>query len=118
MLAAYLVHARKFGTECVYETAGDLSHLDRRRLRIELDAIDVEQASSLPRYRRPQRRRRSPAETTEMVRQLRAEGLVVGAIADKLGITSATVRRYLNSKNGSANPHGYAAKSALSVNPA
>ena len=113
-LAAYLVHARKFGVECVYESAGSLSPQERRLLRIELDAI--ERAPSPPRHRRARRRRRSLAETTEMVRELRADGLVVGAIADKLGITDSTVRRCLNSKNGAANPHGYAAKSALKPN--
>jgi hypothetical protein len=82
------------------------------RLRVELDAIDADR-STARRYRpRPPRRRRSRVETIETVQRLRAEGLVVSAIAAKLGVADKTVRRYLNPKNGAANPHGYATKSA------
>jgi DNA invertase Pin-like site-specific DNA recombinase len=121
MLAAYLRHASKFGVECVFETAeaelGDRSPA-LSRLRIELDAIEAGRRIGLRGLGRCGKRRRSRAETLEAVRQLRAEGLVIGAIADKLGVTDETVGRYLNSKNGLAKPHGYAAKSAPKRVPA
>jgi transposase-like protein len=100
--APLLAHARKFGVECVYETAvdgRDETDPDLRRLRIELDAIEANRPTGLRGLGRPSRRRRVNGETAEAVQQLAAEGLVVSAIADKLGVTDATVRRHLG-RNG------------------
>jgi transposase-like protein len=137
-----LRHAQRFGVECVLETfarrwlpgpkvvyGGDsfaydfeagLRNADQRerrqmvrRLRIELEAIDAGRKVGLRGFGRLPRRRRSADETLEAVRQLACEGLVVSAIADKLGVSDQTVRRCLTAGNGPANPHGYAVKSAL-----
>jgi hypothetical protein len=125
--AGLIRHAEKFGTECVFETAcgysdwkgGKPFEWDRGnprlvRLRLELDAIDAERKVGLRGLGRSPRRRRSSGETAGAVRQLKAEGLVVSAIADKLGVSDAYVKRCCTAENGAANPHGYAAKSALS----
>lgn len=93
-----LTHARKFGVDCVYETVAgrcDVTDSDLRRLQIELDAIEADRRTGLRGFGRPARRRRRNGATAESVRLLAAEGLVVSAIADKLGITDSTVRRYL-----------------------
>ena len=84
-LAAFVRHARLFGTECVAGTAADyLEPAELNRLMIELDAIDRGQKSSRG-FRIGKRRRRRSDETAAMVAQLRSEGLVPSAIADKLG---------------------------------
>jgi hypothetical protein len=87
-----LRHARLFGTECVYETAGRMSDADRLRLRIELDAID--------RKRKRGRSRRHTGGKAEATRSavllLAADGLMPKAIANKLHVSDRTVRRYLD----------------------
>jgi len=86
-------HAERYGTDGVLEVAE--AALDQRavaRLRVELDAIDRERA---PRFATVKTRRRSTVETKAAVLALRADGLVPGVIADKLGVSDATVRRHL-----------------------
>jgi hypothetical protein len=131
---AYLRHARRFGVECVLETAARgwpsmravygsdafsydfgaaLRSCDERlrafrMFRVELDAIDAGRKVGLRGLGRPPRRRRSTAETLEVVRQLRAERLPISVIAEKLGVKDAYVKRCLKAENGAANPHGSA----------
>jgi DNA-binding NarL/FixJ family response regulator len=86
-------HAERYGTDGVLEVAEAV--LDERavaRLRVELDAID---RARVPRFGRVRTRRRSTVETRAAVLALRADGLVPGVIADKLGVSDATVRRHL-----------------------
>jgi hypothetical protein len=117
-LAEYMRHAELFGVELVYETASGNGFSERElaRLRVELDAIEAGRKRG--RFTVGSRRRRTPEETAEAVRMLRDEGLVIAAIADKLGISDRHVKRCLNGserpKNSPATPHGYAAKVALS----
>lgn len=138
-----LRHANRFGTDGVlataveqwlpgpktvyagdwfsYDVGSEIVAADERRrrrnqcarLRVEVEAIAAGQRTGFRGLGRPTRRRRSSAETADAVRMLRSEGLVESAIADKLGITDATVRRCLKAENRPANPHGYAAVSAL-----
>jgi DNA-binding NarL/FixJ family response regulator len=86
-------HAERYGTDVVLEAAECV--LDERsvaRLRVELDAIDRARA---PRFAKVKTRRRSTVETRAAVLALREDGLVPGVIADKLGVSDATVRRHL-----------------------
>jgi hypothetical protein len=122
-LTKYIRHAEKFGVECVFETAQDDGALSMRhlaRLRLELDAIEADRKRG--RFTVGARRRRSSDETATAVLMLRDEGLVVAAIADKLGVTDRYVKRHLKEagtrQNGSANAHGYAAEMPLSASPA
>lgn len=108
-LPALVRHVQKFGPECVLETAS--RYLDEDELvllRVEIDSTS----------RRV--RRRGPTEIAKAVHLLRSKGLGRAAIADKLRLPDRTVRRYLNGggtvENGPANPHGYAAGSALNAN--
>jgi hypothetical protein len=116
-VSQFIRHAQLFGTELVFETASEngFSELELERLRIELDAIEAARKSG--RFTVGRRRRRAPDETVRAARQLRSEGLVVAAIADKLGISDAHVKRCLNRsstvENRPANPHGYGAVLAL-----
>jgi hypothetical protein len=96
-----------------YETTKDEMERDLLRLRIELEAIESARPVGLRGLGRPSRRRRSTAETTEAVRQLRAEGKIPLYIAEKLGITEATVRRLLKAENEPRNPAISLADSAL-----
>jgi DNA invertase Pin-like site-specific DNA recombinase len=95
-LGEFIAHARTHGTEGVYETAADglLRPRDLLRLRVELDAID---AGKRGRFGTVigKRRKRTSDETRDAVLLLSEEGLVRGAIADKLGISERTVRRHL-----------------------
>lgn len=116
-LEEFIKHAEKFGAECVFEVASSNGFSEREllQLRIELDAIEA--ARKGIRFTVGTRRRRAPAETVEAVLALAHEGLVVSAIADKLGVTDAYIRRCLKAENGLANPHDRRAKVALSSEP-
>jgi hypothetical protein len=91
----YLRHAQLYGAECVYETAA--THLpagELALLRVELDRIDAHQ----PRGRfasKTRKRRRSREETLAAAVALREQGLVIGAIADKLAITCKVAKELL-----------------------
>jgi hypothetical protein len=82
------------------------------RLQVELDAL-ANRKRRRGRFASGKRRRRSTAETVAAVRQLRADGLVTSAIAEKLGLSDRYVRDCLRGsrtpKTGVANPHGCAA---------
>jgi DNA-directed RNA polymerase specialized sigma24 family protein len=85
-------HAERYGPDGVYETAVRLlSGGELARLRVDLDAMSRDRA---PRFGRVKARRRRD-ETRAAVVALRAEGLAPGAIADKLSVPDATMRRYL-----------------------
>jgi len=106
-----LRHAHEFGVAEVFETATEngFTERDLARLSVELDAIEA--ARKQGRFTVGKRRRRTPAETVDAVRMLRAAGLVVSAIADKLGVTDAYVRRCLKDRSETSekqpvNPHG------------
>ncbi len=89
------------------------------RLRIDLD--EIEAARKHGRFTVGRRRRRATDETVRAVRRLRDEGFVIGAIAGRLGIADAHVKRCLSRsstvENRAANPHGYAADLVLSSEP-
>jgi hypothetical protein len=109
-IAALLKHAELFGAECVYETAcqNGFSETELVLLRVDLDAIEARRKNG--RFTVGKRRRRSPGETAEVVSLLREHGLVVPAIADRLGVSDAYVRRILGqsrtAEQGAANPYG------------
>jgi len=86
-LAALLEHARRFGPEGMVGGGQLLGRLDRAILLAELASLDRGHGHS--------RRRRSLEDTRAAIWQLHERGLVVGAIADTLGISEATVRRRL-----------------------
>jgi hypothetical protein len=90
-LADYVRHAELFGIECVYESASDLDEREAALLRVELDRIEAARKNG--HYTVGKRRRRSPEETRTLILALRAEGLVDQAIATRLGIGVARVRR-------------------------
>jgi hypothetical protein len=94
-LRDYLRHAQLYGSDCVYETAA--THLaagELALLRIELDQL--ERRAVKGRFaRKARKRRRSGEETLIAVVTLREQGLVVGAIADKLGISIKVVKELL-----------------------
>jgi hypothetical protein len=91
----FVRHARLFGTECVEETARHyLGERSMALLRVELDSIERGLQNSRG-YSIGKRRRRSVKETASAVTQLSVEGLIPSAIADKLGINDAYVRRVL-----------------------
>lgn len=94
-LAELLRHAERFGSEGVYETgAAFLAPSALARLRVDLDQVERNRRG---RYgtKIGKARRRSPEETKAMVTQLSVEGLIVSAIADKLGVSDAYVTRIL-----------------------
>lgn len=97
-LAQLLRHARRFGTEGIYEAAAEFPERERIRLRIELDAIERKQK----RPGRPSTNRGhgKAARTREAVLLLASDGLVPKAIANKLQVSDRTVRRYLTARNG------------------
>jgi hypothetical protein len=91
-----LAHASSYGTDCVYDTAAThLSAGELALLRVELDRID-RSAPTRGRFApKPRRRRRSREETLAAAVALRQQGLVIGAIADKLTITRKVVKELL-----------------------
>ena len=94
-LDEFVRHARLFGTECVEETASNyLGERSMALLRVELDGIERGLQSSRG-YSIGKRRRRSAKDTAAAVVQLSVEGLIPAAIADKLGVQDAYVRRVL-----------------------
>jgi hypothetical protein len=94
-LERFVRHAQLFGTECVAETASDyLGPQAMARLRVELDGIERGRKSSAG-FSVGKRRRRSREETTAAIIQLSVEGLVPGAIADKLGVSDSYVSKAL-----------------------
>jgi hypothetical protein len=93
-LKDFIRHARKFGTECVYETAEMyLGGKALGRLRIELDAIEAGRKSGG--FTVGKRRRRSKQETIAAVLALSEDGLVRSAIPDRLGLSDSRVKQYL-----------------------
>jgi len=86
-----IAYARRFGTEGV-ELDG-LSAGERGLLKTELNRVD---ASWKGKSRRRRPRRRTRTEMRAAVAILRAEGLVLGAIADRLGVSDAYVARLLS----------------------
>ena len=94
-LTAFVRHAKLFGTEGVEETAaGFLGESALARLRVELDALERNRRSPSG-YSIGKPRRRSASETATAVVQLSVEGLVVSAIADRLGISDKRVKALL-----------------------
>jgi hypothetical protein len=119
-LEQFIRHVEKFGPECVVETAIELGlhQRDLLRLRVECDAFEARREWV------GKRRRRLAEDTEVMVRYLRAEGFVIGVIAEKLGISDAHVKRCLrldqrvpdSQKNGSK-PTIHAAEMVLNAEP-
>lgn len=100
-LDTLLRHARKYGAEGVYETATPLfGEKALERLRVELDSIEAGRKSGG--FTVGKRRRRSEEETRQAVLSLSVEGMVVPAIADKMGLSDATVRRHLRKSGATA----------------
>lgn len=99
------------------ETAVELNlpAADVARLRIECDQVEANRKTRSGRFTVGTRRRRSPDETVAAIRLLTAERLVAGAIAERLGVTVAHVRRVQRGtpENGAGKPHGYAAEMVL-----
>jgi len=88
----FLRHAQLFGADFVLETAKPLlTEREVARLRVEVDLLDRRSSS---RSSRP-RRRRSTEETMLAAVAMRDEGLVIGYIAEKLGISVKTVKELL-----------------------
>jgi len=87
-------HARRFGSELVYETGqqSGLPALELRRLRVELDTMD---AAKPARGRVAKPRKRSRAETRVMIQALSARGWTRREIAEELGVRDKTVDNYL-----------------------
>jgi len=92
-LKGLLRHARRFGTECIYETVigVGLSTLELRRLRMELDTIDA----AKPGRARSKPRKRSRAETRVMVQALVGKGWTRREIAEEMHVADKTVDNYL-----------------------
>jgi hypothetical protein len=90
----FVTHARRFGVECVFETA--TTYLARRELALLRSELD-ELSSSSKRSRRPtaSKHRRTDFDLIEQVIALRDEGLVPAAIADKLNLGERRVRSIL-----------------------
>jgi hypothetical protein len=95
-LEEFVRHAERFGTECVYETAaeGYLGERELRRLRIELDSIEVARRSG--RYHVGRRRRRSRAETRVAAQVLADRGLTRVEIAEKMSVSVKTIDNALS----------------------
>lgn len=102
-LAAYIKHARLFGVESVYETAEEEGHGPNTLvlLRAELDAIERHRKSGSG-FTVGKNHRRSAEETTAAVLALSIQGLVPGAIGTKLGLSTASVKRYLRASGATA----------------
>jgi hypothetical protein len=98
-----LTHARKFGSECVYETA--TTYLARRELAMLRSELD-ELSSSSKRSRRPttSKHRRTDLDLIEQVIVLRDEGLVPAAIADKLNLGERRIRSILTTSQTARSP--------------
>jgi hypothetical protein len=85
-----LRHAQVFGPESVIEVAELLlPERELARLRVEVDLLERRRSRYGP------RRRRSTQETLLAAVAMREEGLVIGYIAEKLGVTAKTVRELL-----------------------
>jgi hypothetical protein len=98
-----LTHARKFGVECVFETA--TTYLARRELALLRSELD-ELSSSSKRSRRPttSKHRRTNGDLIEQVIVLRDAGLLPAAIADKLNLGERRVRSILATSQSSRSP--------------
>jgi hypothetical protein len=89
----FVRHAQAFGPELVIETAQQmLPEREVARLRVDVDALNHR---SSRRTSRPTRRRRSTQETMLAAVALREQGLVIGYVAELLGISVKTVRELL-----------------------
>jgi hypothetical protein len=101
----FVRHAQAFGPELVIETAASLlPERDVARLRVEVDALE---RRARRRFGANPRRRRSTQETMLAVLALREQGLVLGFIGEKLGISEKRVRELLaRHRRESAPPQG------------
>jgi hypothetical protein len=95
-VAEFLTHARRFGPECVVETARDiLGEHELRELEVGL-VLSVGPTDRL-------RQRRTTADLAGQVRALFERGLVPSAIADALNISDRRVAGILSKSRTSEN---------------